>query len=66
MISPSGSESELFGFRQFITDPNATTLTNEMTIGRFITEPGAYVMRYVTVDGEVLAVGEFELVAGSH
>lgn len=65
VISPSGSETELFGFRQFITDPNATTLTNEMPIGRFITEPGAYVMRYVTVDGEVLAVGEFELVADS-
>ena len=63
VISPSGTDTELFGYRQFITDPDMTTLTNEMPIGRFIQEPGVYVMRYVTVEGEVLAAGEFELVA---
>ena len=65
VISPSGTDTELFGYRQFITDPQATTLANEMPIGRFIREPGVYVMRYVTVEGEVLATGEFELVADS-
>lgn len=66
VISPNGTDTELFGYRQFITDPEATSLTNEMPLGRFIWEPGVYVMRYVTVEGEVLAVGEFELVADSN
>lgn len=62
VISPEGSRAELFGHRQFVTDPDATTLTSEMPIGRFIPNPGRYVMRYIGVDGEVLAEGEFELV----
>lgn len=61
VISPSGGDRELFGYRQFITDPEATTLVNEMPLGRFLPDPGVYVMRYVSTDGEVLAEGEFEL-----
>lgn len=61
VISTSGSDRELFGYRQFITDPEATTLVNEMPLGRFLADPGNYVMRYVSTDGEVLAEGEFEL-----
>lgn len=60
VISPQGGRSELFGYRQFT--PGATTLVNEMTLGRFIRDPGVYVMRYISIDGEVLAEGEFELV----
>jgi len=66
VISPSGSDSELFGYRQFITDPGTTTLVNEMPLGRFLPDPGVYVMRYVSTDGEVLAEGEFELIADSN
>lgn len=66
VISPSGTDTELFGYRQFITDPQSTTLTNQMPLGRFIPDPGIYVMRYVSVEGEVLAEGEFELVADSN
>ena len=65
VISPRGSDRELFGYRQFITDPGATTLVNEMPIGRFIRQPGVYVMRYISVDGDVLAEGEFELITTS-
>jgi|AntDryMetagUQ889_1029465.scaffolds.fasta_scaffold05468_2 hypothetical protein len=61
VISPRGSERELFGYRQIITDPGATTLVNEMPLGRFLPDPGVYVMRYLSTDGEVLAEGEFEL-----
>ena len=61
VISPKGSDLELFGYRQFITDPGATTLVNEMPLGRFLPDPGVYVMRYVSTGGEVLAEGEFEL-----
>ena len=61
VISPRGSDRELFGYRQFITDPEATTLVNEMPLGRFLPDPGNYVMRYVSTEGEVLAEGEFEL-----
>lgn len=66
VISPSGTDTALFGYRQFITDPDATTLTNAMPIGRFIPDPGVYVMRYVTVEGQVLAEGEFELITNSN
>ena len=65
VISPSGSTSEIFGYRQFITDPDGTTVTNEMPLGRFIRDPGVYVMRYISASGEVLAEGQFELVADS-
>lgn len=65
VISPQGGDRELFGYRQFITDPGAITLVNEMPIGRFIRQPGVYVMRYLSVEGDVLAEGEFELVADS-
>ena len=65
VISPSGTDTELFGHRQFITDPNSTTLRSEMPLGRFIRGPGVYVMRYISVEGQVLAEGEFELVADS-
>lgn len=66
VISPSGSDSELFGYRQFITDPGTATLVNQMPLGRFLPDPGVYVMRYVSTDGEVLAEGEFELIADSN
>lgn len=66
VISPSGTDTELFGYRQFIVDPQSNTLTNQMPLGRFIPDPGVYVMRYVSVDGKVLAEGEFELVADSN
>ncbi|MEO6579004.1 MAG: hypothetical protein ABIO99_08930 [Candidatus Limnocylindria bacterium] len=52
---------ELFGYEQFITEPGGTTLVNRMQLGRFLPEPGTYVMRYVTLAGEVVAEGEFEL-----
>lgn len=51
----------VFGYEQFVTDPEGTTLVNEMPLGRFLPDPGVYVMRYVSLDGEVLAEGEFEL-----
>lgn len=60
VISESGGSSELFGYEQFITDLDATTLVNRMQLGRFL-EPGAYVMRYFSTAGELLAEGEFEL-----
>ena len=63
VISPSGSDTEAFGYRQFITEPDGVTVSNEMPLGRFLPEPGVYVMRYVSADGELLAEGEFELVA---
>ncbi len=66
VIVPSGGDSELFGYEQFITDPDSTTLSNEMPLGRFLPNPGTYVMRSVSLDGEVLAEGEFELVADSN
>lgn len=52
---------ELFGYEQFITSPGATTLINHMPLGRFLPGPGSYVMRYVTLAGEVVAEGEFQL-----
>lgn len=61
VISPCGSDRELFGYRQIVTDPEGTTLVNEMALGRFLPDPGIYVMRYFSTDGEVLAEGEFEL-----
>lgn len=65
VISPSGSDRELFGYRQFITYPESTKLVNEMPLGRFLREPGVYVMRYVTAEGRIVAEGEFELIADS-
>lgn len=62
VITDSGGGSELFGYEQFVTDPGAIKLVNRMTLGRFLPEPGAYVMRYVSLAGAVLAEGEFELV----
>jgi len=61
VISESGGGSWLFGYEQFITDPGSTRLVNHMTLGRFLPEPGSYVMRYVTLAGDVVAEGEFEL-----
>jgi hypothetical protein len=65
VITRSGDDTELFGYEQFITDPEATTLVNRMPLGRFLPEPGSYTMRYVTIDGEVVAEGEFELVGSN-
>lgn len=62
VITQRGGATELFGYEQFITDPDATTLVNRMPLGRFLPDPGVYVMRYVTSDGRVVAEGEFELV----
>lgn len=62
VITMSGEETELFGYEQFITDPGGITLINRMPLGRFLPEPGDYVMRYVTTEGRVVAEGEFELV----
>jgi len=63
VISPAGAVTELFGYREFVTDPGSRTLTNAMPLGRFLPQPGVYVMRYVSASGQVLAEGEFELVA---
>ena len=60
-ITRSGDDTELFGYEQFITDPEATTLVNRMPLGRFLAQPGSYTMRYITTDGDVVAEGEFEL-----
>ena len=62
VITPEGSDTEVFGYQQFITEPDSTTLSNEMPLGRFLPDPGVYIMRYVSVSGEVLAEGRFELV----
>lgn len=61
VITDSGG-GELFGYEQFITEPGGTTLVNRMQLGRFLPEPGTYVMRYVTLAGEVVAESEFELI----
>lgn len=66
VISPRGSDTELFGYRQFITDPEGTRVDNQMPLGRFLPDPGIYVMRYISNDGDLLAEGEFELVADSN
>ena len=63
VVSESNAESELFGYEQFITYPGTTTLVNHMPLGRFLRLPGAYVMRYVTIEGDVIAEGEFNLVS---
>ena len=65
VITRSGDDTELFGYEQFITDPGATTLVNRMPLGRFLPQAGSYTMRYVTIDGEVVAEGEFELVGSN-
>ncbi len=61
VITERGGSSELFGYEQFITDPERKTLVNRMPLGRFLAEPGAYVMRYVSTSGQLLAEGEFQL-----
>jgi hypothetical protein len=63
VITESDGERELFGYEQFITYPGTTTLVNHMPLGRFLRQPGAYVMRYVTIEGEAIAEGEFRLVS---
>ena len=64
-ITRSGDDTELFGYEQFITDPGATTLANRMPLGRFLAQPGSYTMRYITIDGNVVAEGDFELVGSN-
>lgn len=61
IVITDSSGGELFGYEQFITDPEATKLVNVMPLGRFLPEPGSYVMRYVTLAGDVVAEGEFQL-----
>lgn len=61
IIITDSDGGELFGYEQFITDPSATKLINRMPLGRFLPDPGSYVMRYVTLTGEVIAEGAFEL-----
>ena len=65
VITRSGDDTELFTYEQFITDPGATILVNRMPLGRFLPQPGSYVMKYVTIDGDVVAEGAFQL-AGSN
>lgn len=65
VISPVGTDTELFGYTQIVS-PGTLVTGQEMPVGRFIREPGTYVMRYLsTRNGDVLAEGEFELVQAS-
>lgn len=61
LVISDADGGEAFGYEQFVTDPGGTRLVNQMPLGRFLPEPGRYVMRYVTLAGEIVAEGEFEL-----
>lgn len=65
-ISERGDDIELFEYTELV-DAGALVSADTMPVGRFIREPGVYVMRYTsTRTGEVLAEGEFELVPSSN
>jgi hypothetical protein len=44
-----------------VSNPDFDILANRLRLGRLLDGPGQYVMRYINLDGEVLAEGSFRL-----